>query len=195
MNKIIETNINEVLSKIYVTSLIGKNTLIIGEVKKGKTRFTAKIISDLINFGYKDVTVIDLAPEAGVIGRRINSYISNFGSIRYLYPPKIFAPRLYAKDLDELKSYILHNYKESLKLFELFLKSPTDILVVNDLSIFLHHGESSFIINVLRFPNTFIGNSYYGETLKENYGMGLDRIEKSRLNEIMRYMDNIIKLV
>ena len=46
------------------TSLLGKRTLIIGEVGSGKTALTAKIVLDLIAMGLgNEITVIDMAPE------------------------------------------------------------------------------------------------------------------------------------
>ena len=196
MSKYLEGDLNYILSTLDPLSLVGKKTLIIGDVGKGKTRLSAEIIMGLVERGFgNDITVIDLAPDAGWIGVRISRYISGIRGLRYFSPRQIYAPRLHARNRRELKRYIFSNYKESLRLFEEFLDNPTDILVVNDLSIFLHYGEIDIIIDTLDMVHTFIGNSYYGESLRDRFGLGLDEIERRKVDEIIMYMDIVVKLV
>jgi hypothetical protein len=196
MIKTIITSIDDALIRLAIEDILSKYTLIVGDLGTGKTRLTAKLVSSLLRRGYnKKITIIDLAPEAGGIGLRLDRYIPSLTGVRYLAPSKVYAPRLYARTVDELKKYIVHNYTESLKLFQSFVDSPTDILVVNDLSIFLHHGDSDMVVRFLSYADTFIGNSYYGVRLRENFGLGLDNVEKDRVEELSKYMDLVIKLI
>ena len=181
--------------KIDVEDILDKRTLIIGDVGTGKTRLTAELINGLIERGFGEyMTIIDLGPSLGRVGSTLAQYSRNIVRLRYLRPSKIYAPRLTAISRDELNEYIMWNYSESRRLFMEYVKSPTDILVVNDLSIFLHRGTVSEVIRFIKHSDTFIGNAYYGKAIVDKFGLGLDEVEKSRVEELLNYMDNIINL-
>ncbi|MEM4706734.1 MAG: hypothetical protein QXW27_04255, partial [Candidatus Methanomethylicaceae archaeon] len=73
--------------------LIGKRTIIKGEVGSGKTRLTEQLINEALTIfpSYK-ITVIDLAPPRIIIGSStIGGYINVPLGINYLRPEKIYA--------------------------------------------------------------------------------------------------------
>ena len=175
-------------------SLLGRNTLIIGEVGSGKTRLTAKIIDSWLRHGLGDsITVLDFAPRYGGVGRGLDEYI-DVGSIRYLTSNSFKAPRLSARDRDELEKYVENNYLLATKLIEKYVGDPTPILVINDLSIYLHKGNPSILSRVIREARTFLGNSYYGSSISSGFSAELDMIERRRVEELFPVVDVLIVL-
>lgn len=183
--------------KIFLRDLISSRTLIIGEVGSGKTLLTTKIITLFIKNGFEeDVTVIDLAPNKNKIGVPIRHYLKkpDLNRINYFIPEKIYAPRLTASNLAELRKFIYLNYIEAKKLFKVYISNPTKILIVNDLSIFLHYGGVNELLKVIETPETFVANAYYGYVIKDPFQSGLDEMEHEKIKILMNYMYKIISL-
>ncbi len=174
---------------------LDRYTLVIGEVGRGKTRLTADFIKELIRLGYDDkLYIIDLAPNTKNVGARLSKYVYGFRNSIYRYSREIKAPRLEATDANVLREYTERNYRIALEFFNDFIKSNREILVVNDLSIFLHSGSVEELMDIVYHAKTFFGNSYYGESIVDYFGSGLDRSEKRKVIELSSYMDNVIKL-
>ena len=177
--------------------LIKHKTLIVGEVYSGKTRLTSRIIVLFIenNLG-KDVTLIDLAPNKNKIGKPVKYYLKklDLNKINHLIPKRIYAPRLTASDPVELRKFMYLNYLEARKLFKIYLHNPTKILVINDLSIFLHYGNINELLKIINASETFIANTYYGHRIKDPFQSGLDEMEHKKIEILMSYMDKIISL-
>lgn len=181
--------------EIYLKDIIGYKTLIIGELGSGKTLFTSKIIDELVENGYgDDMTVIDLAPGKDEVGVPISHYTKKVELVIYLYPKKIYAPRLTASNPAELDNFIYLNYIESRKLLLRYIEKPTKILVINDLSIFLHYGTVHEILEAIGSSETFIGNAYYGYRIKDLFQTGLDEMEREKIRRLINYMDRVIEL-
>ncbi|MGC8949189.1 MAG: hypothetical protein ACP5OK_07625 [Thermoprotei archaeon] len=181
--------------KINIHDLLHKRTLIIGDIGKGKTRITALIVGLLIDSGFKEkITIIDMAPpRSGMVGGKISEYI-NINSIRYFHDDRIRGPRFSAKTLEEL-SLIAERNKDIIEQFlNHYLNNPTEILIINDLTIYLHKGSTSKIIQCINKSKTFIGNAYSGVKLYREQFKDFDTNESNKLSEIMKIMDNIIKL-
>ncbi len=178
-----------------VELFLNKYTLVIGDVGKGKTKLTGDFIKELIRLGYDgDLYIIDLAPNVRNIGSRLSKYVYGFRNSIYRYSREIRAPRVEAKDSRMLKEYIERNYRVALEFFKDFVKSGRKILVVNDLSIFLHYAEVEEVLRYIEHSDTFFGNCYYGEHIIDQFGTGIDRIERKKVLELTKYMDNVIKL-
>ena len=183
--------------KIFLKDLIKHKTLIIGEVGSGKTRLTSKIIVSFIeNDLGEDVTLIDLAPNKNKIGEPIKHYLKkpDVNKINYLIPKRIYAPRLTASDLVELRKLIYLNYLEARKLFKIYLNNPTKILVINDSSIFLHYGSVDELLKIIDISETFVANAYYGYSIKDHFQSGLDEMERKKIEILTNYMDRTIPL-
>ena len=189
----------ELIENISVDEFLGKSTLIIGDVGVGKTRFTARIVEELLKDGYEnDITLIDLAPTpvstcATQVGGRITDYI-DVEQVKYLTSNSIKAARLTAKSADELVGIIEKNRQ----LTELFLKeyliSPTNILTINDITIYLHAGKLDTIEKCVLKSESFIGNAYYGTFFKNDLETGVSAREKKLTDKLCRIMDKIISL-
>ncbi|MEM3832374.1 MAG: hypothetical protein QW128_02075 [Thermoprotei archaeon] len=181
--------------RISVHDLLHKRTLIIGDIGKGKTRITALIVKLFIDIGLKEkITIIDMAPpRSEAIGGKVSEYI-NVNSIRYFHDDRIRGPRISAKTSEEL-FLIAEKNKDIIEQFlNYYLNDPTEILIMNDITIYLHKGSVSRIIQCINKSKTFIGNAYSGVKLYKEQFRDFDINESNKLSEIIKIMDNIIKL-
>lgn len=175
--------------------LIGKRTLICGEVGAGKTRLLTNFLKFLVSVGLKDeITVIDLAPDYGDIGRSVESYYPEARMFRYMRPDRIYPPRLLSRSRDEIIRYAEMNLIESRKLFKDYLRTPTRILLINDLTIYFHAGDPEDVLRLLDLCDTFAATAYEGEALEDDMGSGITMREKRSLSRIKERMDFIVSL-
>ena len=175
---------------------IGKKVLILGEVGSGKTSLTAKTVQKLMLFiELKEITVIDMAPEAiGEIGGKLSKYLSLNNELRYLSPAKVYAPRTMGITNKQVAEYAKRNKNAIEPLLDEFLKKPTKVLIINDITIYLHLGKLEKILSCIRSTETFLANAYYGVRLKEDYGAGISTREKQMVDKLAAYMDHVVKL-
>lgn len=179
---------------ITYSKLLGRRTLIIGDVGSGKTELTAAVVREWVgSLGAGVVTIIDLAPRYGGVGRGVDDYIGVSG-LKYLTSYDFKAPRLMARDEVELNRYLYFNYVEARSLFKLYLAEPTDILVINDLSIYLHYGRVRDVLGLMNVSKTFLANTYYGWSLTRIFSKYLDELERRRVEELFRYVDVLIRM-
>lgn len=173
--------------------LLGRRTVIYGEAGSGKTLLLARLLEELVKLVEgPEITVIDLAPSriAGV-GGTLTDYMSLSG-LRYLRPGRIYAPRLMACNAEDLHRYVRHNVEEARQLFETYAEKPTKHLAVNDLTIYLHGADVDELQRYIVSAETFIATAYYGTRLDQDYGTGLSRLEKTRVEELLRRVDKTI---
>ena len=180
---------------------IGKHTLLYGETDTRKTYYTAKFIDYLIDnhrIDPKEITILDFAPELMKInglkvGGKLKDFSNKTSECRIIsLDGNIIAARLKAQNKRELFENICHNYKITLKAIQKFDQSATDLLIINDLSIYLHLGEKLYLLNVIKKANTFFGNSYYGTKIKTGFGKLLSLKEKKRVDFLIKNLDNSI---
>ena len=175
--------------------LLGRRVLICGEVGVGKTRLLTSFLRFLIDRGLGgDVTIIDLAPECGGVGRSVESYYLGVRGLRYMRPSRVYPPRLLGRDAHEVIHYAEMNLMEARRLLENYARSPTRILLVNDLTIYLHVGDPDDILRLLDLCETFVATAYEGMALEDDKGSGVTAREKHGLSRIKEYMDVIINL-
>ncbi|MCX8201693.1 MAG: hypothetical protein RMI43_06695 [Candidatus Caldarchaeum sp.] len=178
-----------------VQELLGKKTIIIGETGTGKTKLLAEILGKLCGLlGPSKITVIDLAPEKiRGTGGPLTLYIDTT-PFHYLRPAVVYAPRLMACNAEDVIRYAKHNAEKSKELFEKYLQRPTELLAINDMTIYLHAGETDQLIKVVEKAATFLATAYYGEKLADDFGTGLSRLEKEKLEIILEKVDNVVRL-
>ncbi|TFG23277.1 MAG: hypothetical protein EU533_03350 [Promethearchaeota archaeon] len=188
-------------NKFNLENWIGIHTLIYGETYTQKTYLTAKFVDYLIeirNIKPKEISILDFAPEMIFIDNlKIGGKIADFSD----YSSKcriiesngeIIAPRLKACNKRELYENICHNYKITSKSLKIFNENPTKLLIMNDISIYLHLGDKNYLLNTIQKVNTFLGNSYYGSTIKTGFGCLLSLKEKKRVEFLIKNLDNSI---
>lgn len=159
-------------------SYIGHYTFLYGEANTKKTYYTAKFIQFLIeskHFDPKQISVLDFAPPINVIknikvGGKIKDFYENSVICNNIYfEGDIIPPRLNARNRKELYEYACKNYKKTVEILKFFNNKPTKILIINDISIYLHIGNKNLLLKSIKKSNTFFGNSYYGSSIKSDF--------------------------
>ncbi len=178
---------------IDLEKLIGRKTIIYGEVGRGKTRLLEQLIERLVQAGFsEEITVIDMAPQR--IGRAGGPLMISRLRLRYLRPDIVYAPRIQSSNAEQVLQYVKHNVARITMLLKAYLENPTRILAINDLTIFLQGGELDDLLTVINHAQTFIGTAYYGTELDEDYGSGVSERERRLINILLGFMDNLIRL-
>ena len=175
----------------------GKRVLILGDVGTGKTSLTQRLLREALEEGATGITVIDMAPGKIVVNDApIGGYLLDKpdSRVRYLAPKDVKAPRLTAKNPEELIELAEKNRIEIESLLDTFSRNPGNILFVNDASIYLQRGNLNTLWAALLKAKTLVINSYLGERLKSDQGTGISAREKDLVLELVSKMDVVIKL-
>ncbi|UCH06680.1 MAG: hypothetical protein JSV55_11340 [Deltaproteobacteria bacterium] len=166
-----------------------KKTIIVGEVKTGKTAYLSELINEFICQGEDGLVLIDMAPEQTKgVGGKMN--ITEAGDlIRYRTAP-IVAPRLMGRTTDEVDTLAKQNAELIENIFFEYLKNPGRTLFVNDISLYLQAGALCKLLSWLSSTPTVIMNGYYGSSLG---GGKLGRRERKNMWSLMERCDRIIQ--
>jgi len=188
------------LSRRYsFKDLLNRKTLIIGEVGRGKTRLTAHLLKEAADAGYAEkITVIDMAPRTIIVGGlRVGGCLRDFTGdiegVRFLEALSN-APRLTGKTREEVLRLVEKNINQIDSLLGSYLASPTQILFINDISIYLQSGELRLLTNVMRTASTFIANGYLGRRLASDHGAGVSERERKAMLNLKALVDRVISL-
>jgi len=185
--------------RLKVDSLIGKRTIIIGDVGRGKTLLTLRIIKKLRELGFSnEITILDFAPSKILMGDiEAGGKLTDFGmklnGINY-YSDTIAAPRLTGRNVDEIIRLAQYNRVKCEALLLKFLENPTPILVINDITLYFQVGSLGLLPKVLGKASTFIANGYFGKSLKEDLGSGISRNERLMMMKLINFSDYVINL-
>ncbi|MGQ9515448.1 MAG: helicase HerA domain-containing protein [Thermoproteota archaeon] len=176
--------------------IIGKKVLILGEVGSGKTELAAKILEELLTFlDPKEITVIDMAPQrTGEVGGKISDRVCSINEIRYLSPEKVYTPRLTGTSCEQILKYAELNRRAIEPLLDEFIQKVSKVLIINDVTLYLHSGEVDKILSCLRMAETFLATGYHGSKLSEDMGSGISIQERRSIEELAAYMDLVIKM-
>jgi len=159
--------------------------LVAGESGKGKTTLTEKAALALAAAaGPERVAVLDFAPGFGRVGRRIEAVPAGARLIR---PEPLYAPRLMGKTCSEVWELARKNAEKTTEALRKYLEKPEPVLVANDLSIHLHAGDLSLLLEAISAAALFFGNAYYGTSLKDECGVW--EREKELVEKLMEEMD------
>lgn len=180
--------------------LLGAKTLILGEVKSGKTKLTAELLKEAMNLGYAArIAVLDLSPAARtpsgeLVGAPLTAYVKIAPPIKYLRPLRVRAPRIEGRSGGEVLKLARENAKVMEILLDELLKEPREILFVDDVSLYLHAGKLKKLLLALSKANTAILNGYYGNRLNDDKGSGLSLKERSLMGKLAEKMDLIVRM-
>lgn len=185
-----------VFSEIELEEFLDRFTLIVGEVNRGKTALTQRILESYCRERSGRVAVIDLAPTLSTRGARRNRVGKGVGG-RLQIPVSsavrsfhglIHAPRLSAKDAGEAQALAEENARTIEGLFRQADPGADEALFINDCSLFLHAGDPGELLTWIRRAGTSVVNGYYGRalgegrlTVRERRGMGLLMAQCDRL--------------
>lgn len=176
--------------------ILGKKVLILGEAGSGKTRLVAQLLKELMSLVNSErISVIDLAPKRiGEFGGKLIDYVSIGGKVKYYSPKHVYTPRLSGKSPKQILHYAELNSRNMQPLFKEFIKNATEILVVNDITLYLHCGELETVLECVKLAKTFLATAYYGSKLAEDLGTGISLRERQLTDRLAAFMDLIVKI-
>ncbi len=184
---------------IDFNAFLGHHTLLYGETNTKKTYYTAKFVKFLIEsekFDPKEISILDFAPKLMKInklkiGGKIQDFYQDSSKCNNLFfEGDIIPPRLNASNKKELYRNACINYKKTLKLLKKFNENTTEILIINDISIYLHLGGKKYLLETIKTVNTFFGNAYYGQSISKNFATLFSLREKSSINFLIMNIKN-----
>ncbi|MFX1500861.1 MAG: hypothetical protein ACFFDH_07855 [Promethearchaeota archaeon] len=177
---------------------IGHQTFLYGETNTKKTYYTAKFVQYLIeskNLDPREISILDFAPPYSTIkdikigGKIVDFYKDSIKCKSLFFEGEIIPPRLKAKNISELYENACKNFKNTYKILAQFNDSPTSILIINDISIYLHIGNKKLLLEAIRKAITFFGNSYYGTSIRSDFTIHFSRREKRLVEYLIKKMD------
>ena len=184
--------------KLNFDELIGYKTLLYGDTNTRKTFYTSKFIQYLIeskNIHPKEISILDFAPPSLKIknlkiGGKIEDFYEHSITCNNIYfEGEIIPPRLKARNKKELYKNACKNYKKTSKILNKFIENPTSILIINDISIYLHIGNKNSLLDSIKKPTTFFGNTYYGSSIQPNFTSLFSLREKRLIEYLIKKMD------
>jgi len=175
--------------RVSPADLTGKKTLILGEVKVGKTLLLKRIVKEFLEAGGEHCALVDLAPE---LTRGIGGKMNLLWHPRLtVYSPRIVAPRLTGRDQEEVAQLAEANGRACDRVFGEYLDDPRPCLFINDASLYLQAREVSGLASLLEASPTVVANGYFGRALG---GGGFGDNERQRMQEFMALCDRVINL-
>lgn len=182
--------------KLKPPDILGKKTLILGEPGSGKTKVAAELVEQLMAFERLDrITIIDFAPKRiKQLGGKLTDYVTVASGVKYLTPKEVYTPRFTGISQEQVLQLARLNGKLMEPLLNKFILNVTEILVINDLTLYLHLGKLQKIIKCTRLAKTFLGTAYYGSKLAKDFGTGISSREKRLTDELAAFMDKVIRI-
>lgn len=182
--------------KLKGRDVLGKKILILGETGSGKTKLLAELLRELIALiDPEKMTVIDLAPEkASGVGGKLTEYVNLINKVKYFSPEKVYTPRLTGTSPEEVLRYAELNREIMTPLLKKFIQHPTENLVVNDVTLYLHSGELETVLKCVRLAKTFLATAYYGTKLIDDLGTGISTRERQLTDKLATFMDLTIRI-
>lgn len=181
--------------EIQPDDYLGRKTLILGEVNTGKTTLTRRILEALLASGEFEgrIAIVDMAPE---IPEALAEEKGIAGVGGTLMPPQghdvlylgghLAPPRLSSKTEAEAIEKARQNRRTIEGLFRRLDEEPREILLLNDVTIYLQAGTSEDLIQRLEPAATVIANGYWGERLG---GGRLTEREKTETTKLKAYFE------
>lgn len=171
--------------------LAHRRTLIVGEVKTGKSALLARLLRDHLVQGVPGMAVMDFAPEAmrGVGGKM--PLPSPAPGLR-VYSPEIAPPRLRGGSPQEVMALAQANGQAIDQALEQYLRSPGQTLFINDVSMYLHAWPTERLLERLAAIPTVIMNGYRGQSLGTD---PFSQTERRRMERLAAVCDYLVELV
>jgi len=176
--------------------ILGKKVLILGEAGSGKTKLAAQLLRELMMLvNPEEITVIDLAPQrVGEIGGKLTEYVNVNSRVRYLSPKIVYTPRLAGASPKQVLHCAELNRKNMEQLLNRFIRNVTEVLVLNDVTLYLHSGKLQTVLKCVRLANTSLTTAYYGSKLTEDLGTGISSKERQLTEKLAASMDLTLKI-
>ncbi len=186
-------NIKEITELEQLYSKDYKSFLLIGESDTSKTLSLSFFILHLIkekNFKPEEITILDFGPpkfqRAGIfIGGRVSDYLDiltkkypELQRVKYIMKEERFrAPRSDAKNTQHVLNLCFKNWQKAREHLKIYEKEQTPVLIINDLSIYLHMGSLTQIKRIKEKATVFFANAYSGKRLIMDMGSNISSAE------------------
>ncbi len=178
---------------IASSDILGKRTIIAGDVNTGKTTLTRTLLDALCAGGLaRRIAVIDMAPEIPpeIVAARglkgVGGKLAPLPEGVSCLSADIRAPRLTSRTDAEAILAAQENRAKIDRLFETYGGAGRDILIINDLSIYLQAGRAEQLVRRMAPASTVVANGYYGSALG---GGALSRHEAEEMGKVMAAFD------
>ncbi len=178
---------------------IGHQTILYGETNTKKTYYTARFVQFLLKikkFNPKNISILDFAPKLFKyydikIGGKIDDfYPQSIKCNNITFEGEIIPPRLRASNKKELFENTCKNYKKTHEILKIYDENPTPVLIINDISIYLHLGSKKPLLDAIKKANTFFGNTYYGTSIKRDFTSLFSLKEKRVIESLIKKIEN-----
>jgi len=166
---------------------LGLRTLIVGDVNTGKTSYLQLLLLECRGRGA--IVILDMAPEKiGEVGGKIR--VPSGSDIHY-FTTVIRPPRLSATDDDEARRIAMDNVGMIEKnLFKKAEALSAQILIINDVSLYLQMGDLDRLLGILEKYSTVVMNGYMGNTFQDSV---LTRRERKNMEGLITFCDQVIQ--
>ena len=178
------------MPEIHVEDYLSRKSLILGDVNTGKTTLTRAVLEALLrrrDLGSR-IAIVDMAPE---IPEKLANERGLSGVGGKLMPPegrdilylggRFEPPRLSSRTEAEALQKALSNQRRIEGLFDRIDIQSRDILLVNDVSIYLQAGTAEKLTRWLDRAATVIANGYWGNMLGGGTLTEQERTETAKL--------------
>jgi hypothetical protein len=166
-----------------------RRTLIVGEVRSGKTACTLRVFRSLRKTCRGPFCVLDLAPEeVNGVGGKLPLSEEEKGGVIYL-SPLIVPPRLRGKSEEEVQRLAGENRERIDQILRTPKASGVNVLFVNDISLYFHAGRAEQLWLQVEGIPTLILNGYYGRYFGDS---SLSRRERSEMEFLMARCDRVL---
>jgi hypothetical protein len=203
------SHIEEIYAFEDITNRDYSSVLLVGDSDTGKTLSILFFLKHLIvneKISPQDITLLDFGPprftKDGIsIGGKVADYIDVFANecpeiinVRYVLKEEKFrAPRSDAKNSLHLLNLCFKNWQKAREHIKKYEQNPTKVLIINDLSIYLHMGSLSQIKRVRAIPEIFFANAYSGKRLLADLGSNISSAEIRLLKKFSESMNHTYK--
>ena len=190
------------MSGINLEDYLSRKTLILGDVNTGKTTLTKKVLEALCrrDLGGR-IAIVDMAPEVpeklakekglpGVGGKLTPPEGHDIIYLAGHYDP----PRLSSRTEEDAMEKAKQNRRISEGLFRKLDGQLRDILLVNDVSMYLQAGTTENLTRWLDQAETVIANGYWGERLGGGTLTERERIETAKLKTYFEQKGKVLIL-
>jgi len=185
--------------KIDVHNFLEKWTLIVGDVNTGKTTLTQRILDRLVHLVPDErLAVIDLAPvipqqmavQLGLSG--VGGRLSRPEEVNALYLSTHIDPPRLSTDTEEAALAVAERNRAKIeKLLYTFAESGRDVLVVNDISLYLQAGSVRDLTRYFSKTATLVANGYLGQKLGQGV---LSQREHREMQALMGSFTKVLRL-
>ncbi len=171
-----------------------------GDIGTGKTAITVELLRQALSLGLsKEISIIDFAPPSQrlgdiLIGGQLKELIKVPNNIKYFKPERVEMPRCKAKNALELIRLANLNAQKMTETIHGYLRNPTPIIFINDVSLLFQAGNLDPVLHVLKICQTAIINGYYGESLKEDIGTGVSERERKLIEKLAEIVEIVLRM-